>query len=132
VNADCLKLTTYFGERHRTDHGLTATRTPAPPYLTHPPPHHPDVTPPEPARGSFGSNGLKVNGKIFAMLVHGRLVVRLPKPRVDALVASGDGERFDPRHDGRQMREWLVLDASSAVDWLQTASQALEFTRSKR
>jgi TfoX/Sxy family transcriptional regulator of competence genes len=92
----------------------------------------PAVTPPDSGRGRFGSNGLKVNGKIFAMLVGGRLVVRLPKARVDALVASGDGERYDPRHDGRLMREWLVLNESSAVDWLQTATQALQFTRSKR
>ena len=49
----------------------------------------------------FGSDALKVRGKIFAMLSQGRLVVKLPRQRVDALVASGDGERFDPRHDGR-------------------------------
>ena len=34
------------------------------------------------------SNVLSVNGKIFAMLVKGRLVVELPKQRVDELVAA--------------------------------------------
>jgi hypothetical protein len=30
----------------------------------------------------FGSTGLKVKGKVFAMLVKGALVVKLPKARV--------------------------------------------------
>jgi hypothetical protein len=58
----------------------------------------------QPMKG-FGSSALKVQGKIFAMLVRGRLVVKLPRQRVDALVASGGGERYDPRRDGRLMKE---------------------------
>src|SRR2546421_197363 len=53
----------------------------------------------------FASDGLKVNNKIFAMLVRGSLVVKLPKARVDALVAARQGDRFDPGH-GRLMKEW--------------------------
>lgn len=34
----------------------------------------------------FGSSGLKVESKVFAMLVKGELVVKLPKHRVDQLV----------------------------------------------
>lgn len=60
-----------------------------------------DVTPPSDGNG-FGSSGLKFNNNIFAMLVRGRLVVKLPRARVDELVASGDGEPFNPRHDGRR------------------------------
>lgn len=37
----------------------------------------------------FGSPVLKVAGKVFATLVKGRLVVKLPKPRVEDLLASG-------------------------------------------
>jgi len=44
------------------------------------------------------SNVLSVNGKIFAMLVRGKLVVKLPKQRVDELVAARVGTYFDPGH----------------------------------
>jgi len=56
----------------------------------------------------FGSNGLKVNGKLFALIVRGRLVVKLPKARVAALVAAKKGEPFETA-PGRVMKEWLVL-----------------------
>jgi TfoX/Sxy family transcriptional regulator of competence genes len=74
----------------------------------------------------FGSAGLFAGGKLFVMLAHGRLVVKLPRQRVDALVASGDGVRFDPGH-GRLMREWLSLDPASEADWLALAEEAKAF-----
>lgn len=91
----------------------------------------PGITPPQ-AGKEFGSTGLKVNGKIFAMLVSGALVLKLSKARVDALVASGDGERYDPRRDGRLMKEWLVLSPTSEQAWLPLAQEALEFVASKQ
>lgn len=89
-----------------------------------------DVTPPQEGKG-FGSSGLKIHGKIFAMLVKGSLVVKLPKPRVDALVAAGEGERFDPRRDGRLMKEWITLEPTSQEDWLSLAREAMVFVASK-
>ena len=91
---------------------------------------NPDVTPPSDGK-RFGSSGLKIHNKIFAMLVGGKLVVKLPKPRVDALIASGDGERFDPRHDGRLMKEWLSLEPTSEEEWLPLAREAMEFVASQ-
>ncbi len=88
--------------------------------------NYPGVTPPQEGK-KFGSSGLKIRGKIFAMLVRGHLVVKLPRARVDALVASGDGERFDPRHDGRPMKEWLTLAPTSEVAWALLAREAMEF-----
>ncbi len=91
---------------------------------------NPGVTPPSEGKG-FGSSGLKIHNKIFAMLVRGQLVVKLPRLRVDALIASGDGERFDPRHDGRLMKEWLSVDPTSTEDWLPLAREAMEFVASQ-
>jgi TfoX/Sxy family transcriptional regulator of competence genes len=50
----------------------------------------------KPGARSFGSNGLKVNGKLFALFTQGTLVVKLPKDRAASLVASGVGKPFDP------------------------------------
>jgi hypothetical protein len=85
----------------------------------------PGVTPPGPGRG-FGSHALRFNRKIFAMLVRGRLVVKLPAARVDALVEAGEGIRFDA-NKGTPMREWLSLAPSSALPWAQLADEALDF-----
>ena len=68
--------------------------------------------------------GLKVHGKIFAMLPRGRFVVKLPRARVDDLVARGMGTRFDPGH-GRLMKEWLELDGHEER-WLGLAREAYE------
>jgi hypothetical protein len=78
----------------------------------------------------FGSSpGLRIRGKIFAMLVRGKLVVKLPKARVDQLVASGTGGRFDPGH-GRLMKEWATVDLDGTEDWERLADEALEFVGS--
>ncbi len=74
----------------------------------------------------------KIHDKIFAMLVRGRLVVKLPKARVDALTASGDGVRYDPRQDGRLMKEWLTLEPTSEEERLPLAREAMEFVGFKR
>ena len=56
---------------------------------------------------------LKARGKIFVMLVGDELVYKLPKGRVDELAAAEKGRRFDPRRDGRLMKEWIVVPAKT-------------------
>ena len=95
---------------------------------------HPDVTPPSDISSSkkFGTSAeLRVKNKIFAMLVKGKLVVKLPRQRVDALIASGEGTRFDPGH-GRLMKEWVTVEPTSKAEWLSLAREAMEFVASKR
>jgi len=83
----------------------------------------PDVTHDE---RLFSSRPLKVRGKVFAMLVQGNLVVKLPRDAVEALVARREGTRFDPGH-GRVMKEWVVLPPALGERWLELARQARAF-----
>jgi len=64
----------------------------------------------------FGSPVLKMRGKVFAMLVKGRLVVKLPRGRVDKLLASRLGEPFDPGH-GKPSKEWVAVDPNMSRRW---------------
>ena len=83
-------------------------------------------------KGMFGSSGrLKTSDRIFAMLVRGKLVVKLPRQRVDMLVVSGEGERFDPGH-GRLMKEWFVCGPGLEREWLALAREALSYVASRR
>ena len=75
---------------------------------------------------AFGATSLKVDGKIFAMLVKRRLVVKLPAARVSAQVDEGKGERFDPGH-GRVQKEWLSLSSEDPAAWRALASEAEAF-----
>ena len=75
----------------------------------------------------FGSNpGLRVAGKIFAMVSRGKLVVKLPAERVDQLVADGVATRFDAGK-GRPMKEWASVPAKHSRRWSRLATEALEF-----
>lgn len=87
------------------------------------------VTPPR--GGGFGRTALRFHNKIFAMLVRERLVLKLPAKRVDALIATGDGVRFDA-NKGTPMKGWFSLDPESQLVWLPLAREALDFARSGR
>ena len=87
------------------------------------------VTPP-PGGSGFGRGSLKYQGRIFAMLVRGQLVVKLPETRVADLITAGEGAAFDA-NKGTPMREWLTVDPRSRLDWLAVASEALDFARSR-
>lgn len=75
----------------------------------------------------FASYGLKVNSKIFAMFGRGRLVVKLPKERVDEMLSAGRAERFNPGH-GRLMKEWASF-RSGESDWVRLAREAYDFVK---
>ena len=89
----------------------------------------PRVVSPETERQAgnrFGAAGLKVDGKLFAMVSKGQVVFKLPKGRVDELVGEAKGERFDPGH-GRLMKEWLALSPEAKVSWNGLGKEALAF-----
>lgn len=77
----------------------------------------------------FGGNaGLRAGGKIFAMVVRGALVVKLPRERVDALVEAGKAERFSPGA-GRVMKEWVSVGVEDLDEWEGFVAEAFAFVR---
>lgn len=75
----------------------------------------------------FGTPAAKVEGRIFVALWRGRLVARIGAEEVDARVAAGGGERFDPSGKGRAMKDWLEADAEPG-EWPELALSAIAFT----
>jgi TfoX N-terminal domain len=86
----------------------------------------PKVAPPRSGRRRFGSSALTVNGSIFAMVQDGRLVVKLPRERVAALIADGTGQPFSAGK-GRPMKEWVAVPEPDAATWRDLAEEALAF-----
>jgi hypothetical protein len=79
----------------------------------------------------FGSSGqLKVDGRIFAMLVRDALVLKLPAARVTELVSAHEGTHFDAGK-GKPMREWFVLSPTSGKDWRGLAGEAMAFVKQR-
>ena len=75
----------------------------------------------------FGSSaGLRVDGRIFAMLVRDELVVKLPARRVADLLSRNEGRRFEAGK-GRPMREWICVAQDQAEQWPRLIDEAFEF-----
>ena len=63
----------------------------------------------------FGTIGLRVRGKVFAVAVHtGYLMVKIPASRVTARVAAGEAEPMVMR--GRELREWVVAPLDAPIE----------------
>jgi hypothetical protein len=86
--------------------------------------------PPSERDRGFGAGALKINGKIFAMLVDENLVVKLPRGRVEELVDAGEGAPFDPGH-GRVMREWVTVPPAAGLQWIPLSEEARAFVASR-
>jgi hypothetical protein len=92
----------------------------------------PGVGPPSAGgRRGIGSAALTVDGSIFAMVVGGGLVLKLPRHRVEGLVAAGTGLPFTAAN-GTPMREWVALDHGTPESDLALAEEAMEFVRSRK
>jgi hypothetical protein len=79
-------------------------------------------------RRGFGRGTLQVGGRIFAMVSHGRLVLKLPRTRVAELIQTGAGGPFDAGK-GAPLAEWIVLGDADDATWRAVAREAAEFVR---
>ena len=76
----------------------------------------------------FGSKpGLRVDGRIFAMLPAGALVVKLPAERCAAMAQAGEGTLMVSGK--RTMREWLVVEGVDHDAWAALGTEALAYVR---
>jgi hypothetical protein len=76
-------------------------------------------------KNKFGSRGLKVDGKVFAMPSKGRLVVKLPHARVAELVTAKKGETYVL--GARAMKEWVAVSEGTTASWRALAREARDF-----
>lgn len=90
----------------------------------------PRVSLPADKRGKFGSNALKIDGKIFAMLVKGALAVKLSPAEVEATAMAGRGEPLSMGR-GRVMKGWLVVNEPPRR-WYAFAERARAFVAGER
>jgi TfoX/Sxy family transcriptional regulator of competence genes len=72
----------------------------------------------------FGADGLKIGSETFAMVVKGRLVVKLTPQRASQLCEVGVAVPFDPGH-GRKMKQWISVPVAAGVDWIKLAREAM-------
>jgi hypothetical protein len=76
----------------------------------------------------FSAQGLRRNGKIFAMLTRNdRITLKLPAPRCAELVGAQRGVPFTA--GGKTMREWVSLIDPTEHEAIALAREALAFVR---
>ena len=74
----------------------------------------------------FGTEGLRVRGKVFAFVNSGgALIAKVPGDRATELVDSGAATRMLMR--GREMREWVSLPPDAGADaWAGLMAEAYD------
>lgn len=73
----------------------------------------------------FGYDCLRFGGKVFAKIDKDRLVMKLPKPRIEALMRAGQLEPYDGKRG--TMKEWVVVDAADERLAIRLANEARAF-----
>jgi hypothetical protein len=74
---------------------------------------------------------LRVAGAFFASCDPrtGDLIVKLPRERVQQLIATGEGIPFAPA--GRTFREWVLIQDRDPDRWTELIEEALAFVRAE-
>lgn len=70
---------------------------------------------------------LRANGEFFCTCEHrsGDLIAKLPKERVQALIAEGIGQPFAPA--GRVFKEWVLVEGRDTKQWKGLMTEAQRF-----
>jgi hypothetical protein len=76
-------------------------------------------------RRGFGAGTLMIDGRIFALVNDGRLVLKLPAGRVSTLIAEGRGLPWSAGKPA-PLREWVAIPAEEP-GWLDLANEAFAF-----
>jgi len=74
---------------------------------------------------------LRVNDDFFATTDHrsGDLIIKLPAPRVQALIDEGIGQAFSPA--GHKFREWVLITDRDTKLWKTLMREAFDFVKNK-
>lgn len=74
----------------------------------------------------FGSEGLRIRGKVFAFVGYrGGLVVKVPEARAAELAAAPPIEKMRMRE--REMREWLFVPVDAGEQWEGLIAEAFAY-----
>ena len=74
----------------------------------------------------FGTDGVRVRGKVFAFVAHnGSLVLKLPEERIGEIIADGTGAPMIMR--GRPLREWAEITPETSGAWAGLVDEAHHF-----
>jgi hypothetical protein len=84
-----------------------------------------------PYRRGFGTGSLFVGKKMFAVLdVSGALVLKLPAPRVQELIAAGVGAPWHPG-TGKPLKEYVAIPVERHAKWFRLAKESRAFMASR-
>ena len=72
-----------------------------------------------------GAQGLKHNGKMFAMFYKGDLTVKLKPENVTKLIETGQGLPHDPA-TGKPMKDRILIPTSKKDKWIDMCELSLQ------
>ncbi len=78
---------------------------------------------------TYSRNSLWVGRRMFAFSSKDNLILKLPENRVDELISSGEGTRYDPGR-GKIRKEWLAVKPTRSTS-LRLAKEAMKLAASK-
>jgi hypothetical protein len=71
-----------------------------------------------------GAQGLKHNGKMFAMFYKGELTIKLKPEKVKKLIENGEGLPHDPG-TGKPLKDRVLIPASKKDKWIDLCELSL-------